>query len=216
MRSQLSGKISCFWHWKGKILCNFFVENCDKYCLRPEPNLEPETGPKLFPSRNRNCSKSLRLHSTGRSGSHYFWKWDPDPDHIRVKNWTRIHIKVKIRELPVSQTKPWVTGHKCSKRRHGGSQWRHGGHNGGMEAHNGDLGRFPSLWWGAGSGSGLQWKVGSGSAFLKSWIQFRIRKMMQKSTTLTARNTNLFLHSQQGCWPLCYSSAHLAANLTYL
>jgi hypothetical protein len=44
---------------------------------------------------------------------------------------------------------------------------------------------------GAESGSGLKWKVIS-VINVKSWTHFRIRKMMQKSTTLAARNTNLF------------------------
>ncbi len=50
-------EIGCFWHWKGKILCNFsFLENCAKYCLDPEPKPEP----KLSQSRNWNRNKSLR------------------------------------------------------------------------------------------------------------------------------------------------------------
>jgi hypothetical protein len=51
---------------KGKILYKFFdAENCAKYFLDPESELDPEPKPKLFQSRDRNRIKSLRFHNTG-------------------------------------------------------------------------------------------------------------------------------------------------------
>ncbi len=142
-------KKNCFWK---TVLNIVFIRNRNQ---------------NFWKRRNGNRNKSSRFQNTGGSGSHNFGKLDPDPDHIRVKDWTRTGsaLKSTFGSFPANI---WAAG---------GGPWRLT-----MEAWR--------LKNGAGSGSGKKWKVIS-VINVKSWIQFRISKMMQKSTTLAVGDTNL-------------------------